>query len=117
MASPRAAHVRRCCSRRVGNGACCVAISLLLQFAGSFTYPGEDGPIATLRIKAIRDGIEDVELFRKGGVVVGGGGFLNEHHDLITQLATNFTDYREDPVLLERLRREVARRLVARNIA
>jgi hypothetical protein len=84
---------------------------------GSFTYPGEDGPIATLRIKAIRDGIEDVELFRKAGVVVGGGGFLNAHHDLITQLVTNFTDYREDPVLLERLRREVARRLIARNMA
>ena len=81
---------------------------------GSFTYPGEDGPIATLRIKAIRDGIEDVELFRKAGVVIGGGGFLNAHHDLITQLATNFTDYKEDPVLLERLRREAARRLVAR---
>ena len=27
---------------------------------GSFTYPGADGPIATLRIKAMRDGIEDV---------------------------------------------------------
>ena len=27
---------------------------------GSLTYPAADGPIATLRIKAMRDGIEDV---------------------------------------------------------
>ena len=54
-----------------------------------------------------------LELFRKAGVVRGGGGFLNAFHGLITQVATNFTNYKEDPVLLERLRREAARRLVA----
>ena len=81
---------------------------------GSFSYPGEDGPIATLRMKALRDGIEDVELFRRAGVVPGGGGFLNANHALITQLATNFTHYREDPLLLERLRRAAARALADR---
>lgn len=84
---------------------------------GSFTYPGADGPIATTRIKALRDGIEDVELFRRAGVVAGGGGFLNAKHALITQVATNFTEYREDPLLLERVRRVVARQLVDSGIA
>ena len=73
--------------------------------------PGEDGPIATLRIKSLRDGIEDVELFRRAGAVAGGGGFLNANHELISQIATNFTHFKEDPVLLERLRREAARAL------
>lgn len=31
---------------------------------GSFFYPGEDGPVASLRAKAFRDGMEDYEYFR-----------------------------------------------------
>lgn len=74
--------------------------------------PGVDGPIATTRLKALRDGIEDVELFRKAGVVTGGGGMVNAYHGLITQLVTNFTLYKEDPLLLEWLRRAAAKQLV-----
>jgi hypothetical protein len=48
-------------------------------------------------------------------VVAGGGGSLNAYHSLITQVATNFTSYREDPLLLERVRREAARQLVSSN--
>jgi hypothetical protein len=34
---------------------------------GSLTYPGEDGPLATIRLVNVADGIEDVELFKQLG--------------------------------------------------
>ena len=33
---------------------------------GSFVVPGPDGPLATIRLVNIRDGVEDVELFQRG---------------------------------------------------
>ncbi len=30
---------------------------------GQYVYPGPDGPVGTIRMEAIRDGLEDWELF------------------------------------------------------
>ena len=35
---------------------------------GSLTYPGENGPLATIRLVNVADGIEDVELFKQLGM-------------------------------------------------
>ena len=78
---------------------------------GSLTYPGEIGPLASNRLIAIADGIEDWELFHLLGV--DEAALISKGSDLITQLVRNHSDYSEDVVLMERVRREAARRIIA----
>ena len=80
---------------------------------GSFTYPGDNGPLATIRLVNIADGIEDWELFNRLGS--SSRSFISHADDLITQLISNITAAGrvEDPALLERVRRQAAHRIVA----
>ena len=80
---------------------------------GSFTYPGEAGPLATIRLVNIADGIEDWQLFSRLGT--SGGSSISHADDLITQLISNITAVGrvEDPALLERVRRQAAHRIMA----
>ena len=64
--------------------------------------PGPNGPLPSIRLENIRDGIEDFELLHAVGV--------ERCRDLIEQAITNGTSYTLDVELFERLRREVARR-------
>ena len=66
---------------------------------GQYVYPGPNGPIGTTRLETIRDGLEDWELFLMAGDAVV---------PLLAQLVRSATDWTEDPVLLERVRRQVA---------
>ena len=61
----------------------------------------------------IADGIEDWELFNKLGA---SDASLSHAADLITQLVTNETARHEDPQLLEQLRRQAARRVMAQRV-
>eukprot|EP01052_Picozoa_sp_SAG31_P068103 SAG31_NODE_26910_length_434_cov_0.928358_2_plen_67_part_01 len=59
------------------------------------------GPLSSIRLENIRDGIEDFELFHQFGVA--------RCRDLISQAITNGTHYTLDVELLESLRRDCAR--------
>ena len=78
---------------------------------GSFTYPSEHGlPMSSLRLEAIRDGVEDWELFRQLRAVSND----SVARSFITQLVRDGSPggYTLDPVLLERARRGAARALI-----
>jgi len=77
---------------------------------GNLVYPGVRGPLASNRLIAIADGIEDWQLFHRLGVDTTS---ISHADDLIAQLVRNMTDRTSDPRLLERVRREAARRVVA----
>ena len=72
---------------------------------GQYLYPGPLGPIATTRLEAIRDGLEDWELFLQAGPAAAA---------LVQQLVRSATDWTEDPALLETVRREVAASIASR---
>ena len=65
--------------------------------------------MGTIRLANIADGIEDWELFNR----LGATGSISHADDLITQMISNMTEWTEDAVLLEKLRREAARRVMA----
>ena len=77
---------------------------------GSFTYPGRGGtPLGSIRLANIADGIEDWELFNKLGT---SPNLISKADDLITQLVSNITTRNPDPILLERVRRQAAHRIM-----
>ena len=63
---------------------------------GNFVYPGNSGPIPSVRLMNIRDGFEDAELFRKLT--------LEQVHEIISPLVSSATNYTLDPLLLEKQR-------------
>ena len=77
---------------------------------GTLVYPTASGPVASLRLANIRAGIEDWELFQRLGYTTD---MVSHAGDLIRMTVVNDTSRQEDPMLLERLRREVARRVIA----
>jgi len=104
---------------------------------GSFTYPGEGGkPLGSIRLSNIavrlpfplalplalppflpiltlrpgQDGIEDWELLNMLG---SSAASISHADDLIAQVVTNETSRHENPRLLEKLRRQAAKRVLA----
>lgn len=67
-----------------------------------FVYPGPDGPVGSIRLEAIRDGLEDWELFLK----VGASAI-----PLLELLVRGPSDWTDDPILLESMRRAIAQYL------
>ena len=72
---------------------------------GFLIYPGPHGPLSSIRLENIRDGIEDFELLQHCGA--------ERCRDLILQAIRNGTDYSLDVKLLESLRRQVASRVIS----
>ena len=79
---------------------------------GQYVYPcehagaaGTGGPCATVRLAAIRDGLEDWELFARLGA--------KQAAPLLRRLVRSPTDWTEDAALLEATRREAAAMLDA----
>lgn len=79
-----------------------------LRGDGSLFYPGKqvgiDGPVSSIRLEMIRDGLEDFDLLtlvekKKGEDLV---------REYTARLARSLTDFEEDPAVLERTRREMA---------
>ena len=79
---------------------------------GCLLYPGADGPVSTIRLENLTDGIEDWELFARLRDRERAAGANEEATDLIARLVRAGDDRTEDPALLERTRREAARRLL-----
>jgi len=75
-------------------------------------YPGVEGPLSSNRLVNIADGIEDWQLFSRLGV---DGSSISKGDDLITQLVRNMTSRTGDPTLLEKVRRQAARRVLAQH--
>lgn len=71
---------------------------------GNFLYPGDDGPIATVRLHNLRDGFEDAELFKQ---ITD----LNKVSGLVEPLVRTATDFTLDPLLLESQRIKAAQEL------
>lgn len=74
---------------------------------GVLLYPGESGPLASIRLAAIRDGIEDTELLRAYKVRFGGAA----SDAVAAKVTRDRTSYTRDPALVVRLRRELLRKL------
>eukprot|EP00435_Cladocopium_sp_Y103_P045609 s3136_g13.t1 len=73
---------------------------------GQFVYPCPDGPCGSVRLDAIRDGLEDWELFRAVG---------SEAVPLIKRVVQSPTKWNADPQLVFSIRGEAAKILMARN--
>jgi predicted Zn-dependent protease len=74
---------------------------------GSLIYPGAevgvDGPVGSLRLEVIRDGLEDFDYFTLADEWLGpeaSAAFVN-------RIARSLTDFDEDPLKLEQVRREL----------
>jgi len=72
-------------------------------------YPGKDGPRASLRWEAMRDGLEDYEYFKLLAAKRGPARAT----ELGRQLMRSITDYDRDPNKLLAIRREMAREISA----
>ena len=71
---------------------------------GVFIYPGKRGPLSGTRAETWRDGSEDYELLARLPPA--------QRSELVRRLVAGKTDWRDDPVLLERTRREAAAQLM-----
>ena len=76
---------------------------------GCLIYAGPDGPISTLRLENIRDGIEDFELLHMLAARRGDGGA--ESRALCSSLVENLTSYTDDPKLFAETRSRLLRTL------
>ena len=68
---------------------------------GYYMYPGPNGPISTSRLEEIRDALEDMELLRMVPSAVRDAA--------VAQLVTGPTQHKDDPLLLEQVRRSIGR--------
>ncbi|MCC6443236.1 MAG: DUF4091 domain-containing protein [Armatimonadetes bacterium] len=74
---------------------------------GVLLYPGENGPFGSLRMEAIRDGLEDTELLREYRAQLGAGA----SRKVIEKVSLNRTRYSRDPKILLDARLKVLRKL------
>jgi len=74
---------------------------------GQFVYPCTDGPCGGVRLAALRDGLEDWELFRQLG---------RPALPLLRQLVRGARDWRADVGRLQELRAEAAKMLAAKRV-
>ena len=79
---------------------------------GALFYPGAgagiDGPVSSMRLKAVRDGMEDYEYFRLLAEREG----AEKARAKVMEIARSWTDWDADPSALLRARTEIGRRLV-----
>lgn len=73
---------------------------------GYYVYPGEHGPVVSQRLEEIRDGIEDLELFR----MLPSADVISRH---VSKLVRSPTDWDNDPVKLRYARDEALREVAA----
>ena len=76
---------------------------------GCLMYPGPEGPISTIRLANIRDGIEDFELLHQLTERTGDGGAAARM--LCNRLITTLTDFTADPKLFTNTRMQLIEQL------
>ena len=81
---------------------------------GSFLYPGETGPLASLRLVNIADGIEDWSLLSRlsNNNSKDSRLWVSGAADLISRVVWNATVRNSDPWVLEGARQEAAARVL-----
>ena len=81
---------------------------------GSLICPGPDGPLATVRLENVRDGIEDFEYYRLLRDLLTRAGRPNDPAGKVGQrVVSSLTAYSRDPSVLLTERRRVARAILA----
>ena len=70
---------------------------------GNFVYPGVDGPIQTIRLRNLRDGFEDIELFRMLDI--------DKVKEIASPVVSSATSYVLDPFALDKGRQQAATEL------
>ena len=74
---------------------------------GNFLYPGEDGPIATVRLHNLRDGFEDAEMFQQIPI--------EKRNNFTNPLVRSATDYTLDHKLFASQREKAANEIMENN--
>jgi hypothetical protein len=74
---------------------------------GSLLYPGKkvgvDGPVSSLRLEVLRDGLEDFDYLALADRLLGPEATRGH----LTKVARTLSDYERDPMKLEQVRREL----------
>ena len=71
---------------------------------GNFVYPGVDAPIQTVRLRNLRDGFEDIELFRMLD--------SDKVKQIVSPVVSSATSYVLDPLVLDKGRQQAAAALI-----
>jgi hypothetical protein len=78
-----------------------------LRGDGSLIYPGKrvgvDGPVTSIRLEAIRDGLEDFDYLALADARLG----KRVAQDFVARIAQSLTQWQHDPLVLEKARREL----------
>ncbi len=81
---------------------------------GSLMYPGRqvgvDGPVSSIRLEVLRDGLEDYEYLAAYEAAVG----REKTRELIGRVVTSMSDFARDPAAIEPLREQMAATLATR---
>ena len=77
---------------------------------GCLTYPAPDGPVSSIRLENIRDGIEDYDYLALLADAKGREAAMK----LVSRLVTSNSDFRRDPAALYAVREEIANQIEAR---
>ena len=72
---------------------------------GQFLYPGEKGPLPSIRFANIRDGSEDYDYLTMCGA---------SSREECGKLIKSMTEYTRDPALLREMRRQIAKRITGK---
>ncbi|MEE2658898.1 MAG: DUF4091 domain-containing protein [Candidatus Latescibacterota bacterium] len=80
---------------------------------GSLIYAGPAGPVSSLRMELVRDGIEDHQLLHQLAESDSAGSVLAR--ELADRLIATLTDFTEDPALFAQVRRELLEVLARRS--
>jgi len=82
---------------------------------GALFYPGNDagidGPIASIRLKNLRDGMEDYEYF----AILDARGVSDQVDAIVREAVPTWGTWNQDPAHLEALRRKLAEAILAIN--
>ncbi len=81
------------------------AIDHVASADGNLIYPTPDGPVPSVRLVNIRDGIEDFEYLTMLAKLKGRRAVV----PYLKQLVPSMTDFSRDSALLEKMRREIGR--------
>jgi len=74
---------------------------------------GPDGPLATLRLENIRDGIEDYEYYLLLRELIAERGSAESLGEVAKEAVADLTHFTYDPDVLARERERVAREILA----
>ncbi|HTL59548.1 MAG TPA: glycoside hydrolase domain-containing protein [Candidatus Limnocylindrales bacterium] len=89
------------------------AKGIVFQGEGSLVYPalavGYDGIVPTIRLKALRDAIEDYDYF----ALLQRCGKTSEAQEIVRSLTPTFSQWNKDPVAYEQARARIAAMIVS----